>query len=179
MPIKTSWAFTRKRSKFPTVKMQSHDRPGTTIQICRPSKTGGLKGLKNISRHRHFVLSLAAFLSCLAFDPAVHADNIGVNFVGGSFLGGIPQPLGATEVAGYVPQKFWNNGSSFSGTVSLYGDAGAGIAVDYSGCAATWAAGIETWATKITDTGGDTRLMKGYLQSYGTTSGSNVVTISG
>src|SRR5690349_1934694 len=112
---------------------------------------------RNISNpHRgNFPMGLLLVFCCIA--TIIHADTIGLNFIGGSFLGGVPTPLAASDLAGYVPQRFWNNASSYSGSVPLQGDVGAGFAAYYSGCSATWTAGIETWATPITDLAGNNR----------------------
>ncbi len=121
--------------------------------------------------------TLAVFTLSLALSPLVRADRIGVNFVGGSIFNGTP--MGATELAGFIPQQNWNNAVGASGSLSPEGDDGGSIPTYYSGFNLTWNA-LNIGSTAIADTPGNNRLMKGFLLTLGvTTPGQVTVTVSG
>ncbi|MHB8520245.1 MAG: Ig-like domain-containing protein [Limisphaerales bacterium] len=110
----------------------------------------------------------------------VHADKIGINFVGGSTVNGMPQALGSSEVAGFVPQQFWNNAAASSGTIAPEGDGGGGgFSVFYSGFHLTWSDVYGIRSTPIVESPGNARLMKGYLNTDNTSSGAATVTVTG
>lgn len=126
---------------------------------------------------KDIVLGLLA-ISGLLLPALARADKVGINFIGGSTVNGMPGPLASDEVAGWIPQKFWNNASDASGSLNPEGDADAGIAVFYSGFSASWADAYGIRSTPVSDAGGNSRLMKGYLNSDDTPTGSIVVTIT-
>lgn len=127
------------------------------------------------------VAGLAAFVSCLTLTTLVRADNVGINFVGGSTANGTPSPLGSGEAAGFIAQQNWNSAQNSSGTISgLYADDGGGIGIYYgSGFAVSWSDVYGIRSTPIADGGGNSRLMKGFLNSDNTISGSATITVSG
>jgi len=114
-----------------------------------------------------------ASLAVIGFSPIARADLIGINFVGGGGPAPNPTPMGAAELAGFVPQANWNN---------ITGQAGAGISLlDQNGIATTatlasWTS-ANTWNTAIADTAGNNRMMKGYLDTGNTSH--TMVTVSG
>src|SRR5690349_22048574 len=116
---------------------QRHMRSTKAIFLPISAGSSCLRLPRPFPRWRDGFLVVAS-LWLVGLATGVRADSIGLNFIGGSFLGGVPQPLGASETAGFVPQKFWNNAGGNSGSTSLQGDAGAGIAAYYSGCSASW-----------------------------------------
>lgn len=126
---------------------------------------------------RGLLLAVIGSLELLRF--SAHADAVGINFVGGSTVNGMPAPLGKDETAGFVPQRFWNNAPDAAGSLSPQGDGGGGLAVTYSGFNVTWSDNFGIRSTPIADTGGNSRLMKGYLNADDTPSGRITVTVSG
>ena len=85
---------------------------------------------------------------------------ISINFAGGH-TGNYPSPMSASESAGVVPATNWNN-AAISGTGvgtlnNLVDDTGATLSAAVSwDCAGTW-------SQDITDTAGNYRMMKGYI----------------
>lgn len=67
--------------------------------------------------------------------------------------------MGTGETAGVVAKKFWNVATGISGTLPLVDELGAGTNVT-----ATWR-GYAGWAVPITDTAGNLRMMRGYLDA--------------
>ena len=92
--------------------------------------------------------------------------EIGLKFVGQGTA------MSSAEVAGVVAQANWNNASGMASTSSLPLLNQAGVA---TGAAATWTTnGI--WSLPITDTAGNNRMMRGYLDTVG---GVTTVTVAG
>jgi hypothetical protein len=87
------------------------------------------------------------------------AGAIAVNFVGSAGA-----PMAATESAGALPQTHWNNASGASRATPLALVNATGAA---SGATATWSA-YDTYSTPITEQAGNTRMMKGYLDTSST-----------
>src|SRR6185295_6078012 len=87
--------------------------------------------------------------------------NLGVNFVGGG-PNGTPLPMATTELAGVIPYQNWSNaaGAVESQIVPTSDGAATFINVDYSSSA--------TFSTGIADAPGNSRLMKGYLNTTNT-----------
>ncbi|MBI5388616.1 MAG: putative Ig domain-containing protein [Verrucomicrobia bacterium] len=136
--------------------------------------------MRAFSRSRLSVFrGLALFCLGSLFVSSALADKIGLNFVGGSTVNGMPAPLGSQEVAGFIPQRFWNNAQGGSGSMSPEGDGGGGISVYYSGFNASWSDNYGIRSTPVPDAGGNSRLMKGYLNSDDTVSGTITVNVSG
>ena len=100
-------------------------------------------------------------------------DEIGLNFVGGG-TNGTPALLGAAELAGAYPASNWNNGTTLSKTTGLALNDVTGTATAAS---ASWTDPANLWSTSITDAGGNSRLMKGYLDT--SASSTSTITISG
>jgi|GEM_PF-6640758 len=98
--------------------------------------------------------------------------SISINFQGGSSSNGTPSLMASSEIAGYFPASNWNNAAGPSGTASSLVQSN-GIA---SSASVTWAAN-NVWSTSITDTAGNYRMMKGYLDT--TSSSTTTVTVSG
>lgn len=100
------------------------------------------------------------------------SNVISLNFVGGGSTNGTPTPMGAAENAGVVKVPNWNNLAGKSGTQGSLkqsdGSAAAG--------SVTWSANA-TGSQNITETAGDKRLMKGYIDTSNTSS--TTVTVSG
>lgn len=67
--------------------------------------------------------------------------------------------MATSETAGVIAKKFWNVATGTSGTLSLVDELGAGTNVT-----ATWR-GYAGWAVPITDTAGNLRMMRGYLDA--------------
>lgn len=74
-------------------------------------------------------------------------------------LRGTGTAMGTGETAGVVPKKFWNVAAGVSGTMPLIDELGAGTNVT-----ATWR-GYLGWRLPITDTAGNLRMMRGYLDA--------------
>jgi uncharacterized repeat protein (TIGR03803 family) len=87
--------------------------------------------------------------------------NVGVDFVGGG-SNGTPQPLGSAEFAGAVPYRYWRSvaGATGSDLVNTSDGAAAEIQMDWSSAG--------TLSTTIADNGGNSRMMKGYLNTTNT-----------
>ncbi|HVT81649.1 MAG TPA: PEP-CTERM sorting domain-containing protein [Phycisphaerae bacterium] len=124
-------------------------------------------------------VTLALFIGVLAVPLHGLAATIGVNFVGGSSpgnvgsLGGGPvNAMASAEVAGVVPQAFWNGAGIANQSDTTVNRAGTLSALVDSGGAAVpfmqveWASN-NTFSTTLTDSAGNNRLMKGYLDSSG------------
>ncbi|MEN3338149.1 MAG: hypothetical protein V7647_1825 [Acidobacteriota bacterium] len=92
---------------------------------------------------------------------------IGINFVGTATA------MGTAETAGVVSQSHWNNaaGAAHSTPLPLVDAAGSA-----TGGSVTWS-GASVWATPISDVAGNSRLMKGYLDT--TSTSATTVTVSG
>ena len=112
---------------------------------------------------------LAAAVASCGLSAAASANSLGVNFVGG----GGPNSgstLAASDVAGLVPQSFFNNATGASGTLTGLVDnnntpTGANLTFSSPN---TWSSGTDT----TTPNG---RLLNGYIDSGGSaTSGANV-----
>ena len=91
---------------------------------------------------------------------------ISIDFVGQGTV------MGSTEVAGVVAKANWNNASGLTNTTgqALVDETGSA-----TGAKVTWNTnGI--WSLPITDTPGDARMMRGYLDTVGATT---TVTVSG
>ncbi len=122
-------------------------------------------------RKRWIVMSWALVL---AGAGQASAASIGINF-GSNRPGGEIAP---TETAGVVAQANWNNAPNQNGSTSDITGPVAGTVVDDSnaatGVTVNWSASKATWNANNSFTGGDAKLMKGYLDSKGT----NTVTVS-
>jgi hypothetical protein len=95
-----------------------------------------------------------------------NAASIGIKFVGQGTA------MGSSESAGVVPQSNWNNAGGTSSTTALALLNQAGTS---SGATVTWSTnGI--WVLPITDSAGNNRMMRGYLD---TTGGPTTVTVAG
>ena len=86
------------------------------------------------------------------------AGVISIDFVGSGTA------MAASESAGVVPKTNWNaaTGASRSTPLALLNESGAA-----SGATVTWTSS-STWATPITASAGNTRMMKGYLDTSDT-----------
>jgi hypothetical protein len=94
---------------------------------------------------------------------AVSSSPAGTGAIGIDFNGsGVA--MGSAEVAGVVPQAGWNNASGAVRSTPLALKDQTGIS---TGAAVTWTSN-GAWATPITDTPGNGRLMKGYLDTSST-----------
>lgn len=93
---------------------------------------------------------------------------IGINFAGDD-----PNPLAASETAGVVAQTHWNNatGATRTSPLPLVDQTGAA-----TGATVTWTAN-GTWMTPITDSPGNRRMMKGYLDT--TSTSTTTITVAG
>ena len=94
------------------------------------------------------------------------AKVISIDFVGQGTV------MGATEVAGVVQKSNWNNASGLTNTTGqvLVDETGT-----VTGATVTWNTN-GTWNLPITDTAGDYRMMRGYLDTVGATT---TVTVTG
>ncbi|HEY0074454.1 MAG TPA: hypothetical protein VGB77_10150, partial [Abditibacteriaceae bacterium] len=100
------------------------------------------------------------------------SDVISLNFVGGSSANGTPALMGNTESAGVVKVTNWNNLTGNSGTKGSLLSAGGSAVVG----SVTWSSNA-TGSQNITETAGDRRLMKGFVDTSNTSN--TTVTISG
>ena len=89
---------------------------------------------------------------------------ISVDFQGGSVNNGYPSAMTATEYAGQVVANNWNIAGGSVGTVSTLAQSEGAL----TAASVTWACG-NTWSTPITESPGDNRMMKGYLDNSSTT----------
>lgn len=96
---------------------------------------------------------------------------ISVNFQGGSSANGTPSLMASTEIAGQVAVNNWNNAAGLSGTASslLLNNGNA------TSASVTWNCN-NTWSTPITESAGNYRMMKGYLDTSSTST--TAVTVS-
>jgi fibronectin type 3 domain-containing protein len=103
---------------------------------------------------------------------AMPLAGISVNFQGGSSANGTPSAMAATEYAGAAALNNWNNaGATTSGTVaSLKQNDGTTTTASV-----TWSCN-DLWSTPITESPGDYRMMKGYLDT--SQSSTTVVTVT-
>ena len=99
---------------------------------------------------------------------------MGLNFVG-SGPGVAVTSMGSSESAGIIAQSNWNNLSGASGTdTTLVNNSGANV----SGLSVTYSS-LNPWAdSAISDTAGNNRLMRGYLD-FNVNEGSTSVAVSG
>ena len=95
---------------------------------------------------------------------------ISIDFVGGGSNNGTPSPMVSSEKAGVTGSVNWNNASSASGTSSLVQNDGTA-----TGASVSWSAN-NTWSTSISGAPGNTRMMKGYLDTSSTSK--TTVTVS-
>ncbi len=126
------------------------------------------------------VLRLSLMAAMLAITASFSiAASIAVDFVGGSATGsggtsggGAVTAMGSTEVAGVIPQRFWNNagvGGQADPFENSSGSLGAGSISNNLGAtipnfSVSWTA-FNTFSTFIADTPGNNRMMKGYLDT--------------
>ncbi len=125
-------------------------------------------------RHRHGSQGIPLLLALLAPLTASAQVTIGLNFVGG-YSGASVSSMGSGENAGVIAQTNWNNLTSFSGSdTTLVNNSGAtvsGLGISYNS--------LNTWADPaITDTAGNNRLMRGYLD-FNVNDGATGITVSG
>ncbi|MBX6312591.1 MAG: PEP-CTERM sorting domain-containing protein [Isosphaeraceae bacterium] len=119
-------------------------------------------------------LAVASWIA-LGFGPAARAEPlIGINFAGGGGPGS-PSTLNPTDLAGVVPQMFWNNAAGASGVLANLSGAEDGTPVA-TAISVTWSSN-NTWSTGIPLTTPNNRLMEGYLDTGSTTH--TLVTVSG
>lgn len=138
-----------------------------------------------------FCLSVA-LIGLMSTGSAALADvSIGINFVGGSeslpsFSNGGPvNVMQPSEIAGLVPQAFWNNAgigwqnntsANRTGTLAS-GTIRDSIGATVSRLSMTWN-GYATFSTSIVEQPGNNRMMKGLLDA-GPTTAASTVTITG
>jgi fibronectin type 3 domain-containing protein len=96
---------------------------------------------------------------------------ISVDFQGGSANNGTPSSMTATEYAGQVVVNNWNTAAGSAGTVSSLAQSDGATTT----ASVTWACN-NTWSTAITESPGDYRMMKGYLDNNSTTNTTVTVT---
>lgn len=104
----------------------------------------------------------------LALAATSHAGSIAIDF-------GVAVPyqtgMGLGEVAGVIPQANWNSFDGATGTgLPLINEAGV-----LSGATITWSAN-NIWGNQAADTAGDSRMMRGYIDTSDTSTTS--VTLS-
>lgn len=93
------------------------------------------------------------------FGNAATSPLISVDFTGGG-PNGDPAAMSASEVAGALPAANWNNAAGASGSLAaLRNRSGAN-----TGAAISWTSST-TWSTTISDTAGNFRMMKGFLNA--------------
>lgn len=114
------------------------------------------------------------FLGGSIASTAFGQTMIGVDFVGGQ-SGVSTTSMAATESAGVVAQTHWNNLTGASGTdTTINNSAGTnltGVSVTYNS--------TNTWSdSAVTDTAGNNRMMRGYLD-INTTGVSTTVSVNG
>ncbi|MGC3989738.1 MAG: fibronectin type III domain-containing protein [Chthoniobacteraceae bacterium] len=106
---------------------------------------------------------------------SVTPSNLGcisINFQGGSSSYGTPSVMAATETAGYFSANNWNNATGASGTLSSLMQSNGSS----SSAAVTWSCS-NLWSTPITESAGNYRMMKGYLDTSATST--TTVAVSG
>lgn len=133
-------------------------------------------GLTNGSRYfyRLVAVNAAGQSSPSAETSAVPAATTGsilsLRFNGGGGNGS-PASMAAAESAGIVPAADWNNAAGSSGTIASLLDNKSGS----TGATASWQSGA-IYSLPITESAGNARMMKGYLDALG--SSTSTVTIS-
>ena len=96
---------------------------------------------------------------------------ISFNFIGGAYQNGTPPAMTPAVSAGVVPKNYWNSLAGNTGTSNTcVDDTGAA-----AGAAIAWDS-YSTWSTGITESAGNARMMKGYLDTSGNSTTS--VTVS-
>lgn len=98
----------------------------------------------------------------VAVTPFVR-QALSIDFQGGGASNGTPSPMQPLETAGWIPVTNWNNAPGNTGSASnLVLNDGT-----VTSASADWSAN-NTWSTSITEAAGDARMMKGYLDTTGT-----------
>jgi hypothetical protein len=101
--------------------------------------------------------SLGHALTTTLVVSSTTAKAIGINFVGRG------SAMGASESAGVIAKANWNNATGVSGSAAALVDETHAP----TGAAVTWSSN-NVWSTGITDTPGNMRMMKGYLDTAST-----------
>jgi hypothetical protein len=114
-----------------------------------------------------FFSKQAVFLLLLISSPLLAAGTgvISIKFVGTGTA------MGSAETAGVVAKSQWNNaaGASSASALSLVDETGSA-----TGATVTWNSD-DPWNLPITDTAGNKRMMRGYLDNV---SGVNPITVA-
>jgi fibronectin type 3 domain-containing protein len=147
------------------------------VTVSSPTTTSYTNtGLTNGTTYYYVVSAVSsggesANSSQVSATPTATTSNISIDFVGGSAGHGTPSSMGGTESAGVVALTNWNNCTGTSGTnVALNYSTGSS-----SGATVTYSCN-DTWSTAITESAGNPRMMKGYLDDGN--AGSTTVTIN-
>ena len=140
-----------------TVSAQS----GVTVTQLSPTIEFNIKPSNDT-----YLLGLAKTVRFLLAPPLIN-----INFRGGGQTNGAPASMDASESAGAVPSLHWNNLTTSGGTSTtlIQGDG------ESSGATITWSA-YSNGSTPITDTAGNNRMMRGYLDT--SDSSTTTVTVS-
>jgi len=149
----------------PTFSPTSVTTSGTsTLSIITGSTTGSstlsITGISGSVTH-----SATAILNVTTAGSS--SNVISIDFVGGDV------PMASSEVAGVVAKSNWNsaNGASSSAPLALFDETGTPTNVEVS-----WNSD-NVWEQNITDTPGNARMMKGYLDNGN--SDTTTVTVTG
>jgi hypothetical protein len=135
-----------------------------TIEAVQPQVFGGTNYIFNSwsdgGAETHTISTPATATTLTAqYSNSSNSPIVSINFRGGG-PNGSPTAMAATESAGVLPVTNWNNAAAATGSLSaLKTNAGAN-----SGAAVTWGAD-DIWSTGITETAGNNRMMKGYLNT--------------
>jgi hypothetical protein len=100
------------------------------------------------------------------YKVAILANPVSINFAGSGTL------MAGSESAGVVPETNWNNAVGSSGSAALLSDATGNL----NGATVTWSAN-GVFSTGISDTAGNSRMMKNYLDTGNATT--TTVTVNG
>ena len=143
-------------------------------QFIRGKNESPRKSRPKMSGFRAGVLSASALLLTLGASFAGAQQIISVDFQGGA--NSVVTPMAPTEVAGFVPVANWNNAPTKTGTLATVTDSTGATA---TGVSVTWNAPAGTWGNGLPDVAGDSRLLKGYLDTGANGSAPTTVTVSG
>jgi hypothetical protein len=128
---------------------------GTTLTIATTAGTPVGSYLMTITGTSGTLTHSATVNLVVSTTPA-GSGAISIDFAGGAVN------MAASEVAGVVPKSNWNVADFESGTgMALVDETGT-----QSGATVTWSSN-SYWSTKIEDTPGDFRMMKGYIDPQG------------
>jgi hypothetical protein len=169
LALGVSWHADRQVKAFTASPGHGRTAPTLTVNDGNGTAEGRVSAPRNGSTRMGGASRLAYADTLLA--PA--ATAIAPGAIGIDFTGSNPASMAPGEVAGVVPKGNWNNaiGTVRSTPLPLVDESAAP-----TNATVTWSAN-GSWMTPITDSAGNARMMKGYLDSSSTST--TAVTVAG